>query len=171
MNQVLKGALTSLAVTCGIIAGTSNLLRNDALSTELAPYLFFAGRCEEALAFYEKALGAKTEFLMRFSDSPTPPPEGTLQAGFENKVMHASLYIDGLRLMASDGCDDRSTFDGFKLALSVPTEATAHQYFNGLAEGGTIDMPLAKTFWSPCYGMVTDKFGVSWMVMVQGDPS
>jgi len=91
-----------------------------------------------------------------------------LQAGFENKVMHAAFHIRGVRMMASDGCDDRSKFDGFRLALSVPTQADAQRAFNALSEGGSIQMPLTKTFWSPCYGLVTDQFGVGWMVMVPG---
>lgn len=92
-----------------------------------------------------------------------------LQDGFENKVMHASFRIGNIPLMASDGCSDKSTFDGFRLALSVATEAEAHQAFNALAVGGSIQMQLCKTFWSPCYGMVTDRFNVGWMVMVPGE--
>lgn len=137
--------------------------------TAITPYLFFAGRCEEALNFYREALGAQIEMVMRFNESPEPPPPGMLQAGFENKVMHASLQVGGVRLMASDGCDDKSKFDGFRLVLSVPTAADAHKAFDNLAAGGSIQMPLCKTFWSPCYGMVTDKFHVGWMVMVPGE--
>jgi uncharacterized glyoxalase superfamily protein PhnB len=135
------------------------------------PYLFYSGRCEEALAFYEQALGAKIIMKMRFSESPEPVPAGMLQAGFEHKIMHASLTIGKMTLMASDGCDDKSKFDGFRLALSVSTETAADSAFSALAEGGKVDMPLMKTFWSPRYGMVTDKFGVGWMVMVQGGAS
>jgi uncharacterized glyoxalase superfamily protein PhnB len=130
------------------------------------PYLFFSGRCEEALAFYEQTLGAKVAMKMRFSESPDAVPEGMLQAGFEHKIMHASLTIGKMTVMASDGCDDKSKFEGFRLALSVPTESAADSAFDALAEGGKVDMPLMKTFWSPRYGMVTDKFGVGWMVMV-----
>ncbi len=139
------------------------------MTTTIAPYLFFAGRCEEALDFYRQSLGASIDFMMRFSDSPEPTPPGMLQAGFENKVMHASFRIGEVLIMASDGCDDKSKFDGFRLALGVPTEAEAHKAFNALAEGGSIMMPLSKTFWSPCYGMVTDKFNVAWMVMVPSE--
>jgi PhnB protein len=134
--------------------------------TAITPYLFFGGRCEEALEFYKKGLGAEVEMLLRFNESPEPPPPGMLQAGFERKVMHASFRVRGVQLMASDGCDDRSKFDGFRLALTVPTEADARRAFEALATGGTVQMPLTKTFWSPCYGMVTDRFGVGWMVMV-----
>lgn len=134
------------------------------------PYLFFSGRCEEALAFYEKSLGANVVMKMRFNESPDAVPDGMLQAGFETKIMHSSFTIGKMTIMASDGCDDKSKFDGFRLALSVPDEATADSAFNALAEGGKVDMPLVKTFWSPQYGMVTDKFGVGWMVMVPGEP-
>lgn len=137
-------------------------------TTNIIPYLFFAGRCEEALNFYREALGAQIEMMMRFNESPEPTPPGMLQAGFESKVMHASFRVGDVRLMASDGCDDKSKFDGFRLALMVPTQADANRAFTALAEGGKVDMPLVKTFWSPCYGMVTDKFDVGWMVMVPG---
>lgn len=135
---------------------------------EVTPYLFFSGRCEEALEFYTKALGASVEMKMKFNESPMPTPPGMLQEGFENKIMHASFTIEGKRIMASDGCDDRSKFDGFRLVLAVDSESKAHQVFQALAEGGTVQMPLTPTFWSPCYGMVTDRFQVGWMVMVPG---
>jgi PhnB protein len=134
--------------------------------TAITPYLFFSGRCEEALEFYSQALGARVDMVMRFNESPEPPPPGTLQPGFENKVMHSSLTVHGIRLMASDGCDDKSTLHGFQLALNVDTVANAHKVFNALADGGNVQMPLGKTFWSPCFGMVADKFNVVWMVMV-----
>ncbi len=137
-------------------------------STEITPYLFFAGRCEEALGFYKQALGAQVEMMMRFSDSPDPTPEGMLQAGFEQKVMHASMTIAGVRIMASDGCDDKTRFEGFRLAISIHSEADARRMFDALADGGRVDLPLCATFWSPCYGMVTDRFNVGWMVMVPG---
>jgi PhnB protein len=133
------------------------------------PYLFFSGRCEEALEFYKTALHAKVGMVMRFNESPDPTPPGMLQPGFESKIMHSEFQVGGMTLMASDGCDDKSRFDGFRLALCVPTEADADRTFNALAEGGKVDMPLVKTFWSPRYGMVTDKFGVGWMVMVRGE--
>ncbi|MEZ6123072.1 MAG: VOC family protein [Planctomycetaceae bacterium] len=132
------------------------------------PYLFFSGRCDEALKFYQEALGATVEMVLRFSESPVPVPDGKLQAGFENKVMHSSFRIGDAVILASDGCDETSRFDGFRLTLMAPAEAEAHRLFNGLADGGTVDMPLCQTFWSPCYGMVTDRFRVGWMVMVPG---
>lgn len=138
-------------------------------SSIVQPYLFFSGRCEEALEFYKVSLGATVTMVMRFNESPDPVPEGMLQPGFENKVMHASFKIGKMMLMASDGCGDGTNFEGFRLALSVLTEKECDRAFNALAEGGTIDMPLDKTFWSPRYGMVTDKFGVGWMVMVPGE--
>ncbi len=140
-------------------------------NAQLEAYLMFGGRCEEALAFYQSALGAQLQMALRFNQSPDPVPEGMLQAGFEDKIMHASLLIGKTRVMASDGCHERSGFEGFRLTLTVDDADHAHEAFQGLADGGKIDMPLAKTFWSPCYGMVTDKFGVGWMIMVPGDPA
>ena len=134
------------------------------------PYLFFAGRCEEALAFYKSHLGATIDVLMRHSDSPDPHPPGMLTPGFENKVMHTTFRIGSSTLMASDGCDEKSKFDGFRLSLAVATEAEADRVFAALSDLGTVQMPLTKTFWSPRFGMVTDRFGVGWMVTVATDP-
>lgn len=134
--------------------------------SDVAPYLFFSGRCAEAISFYQDRLNAELEMVMRFDESPDPVPEGMLQPGFETAVMHASLKIAGQRILLSDGCDDKSCFSGFRLALTVPEKVDAERYFNALADGGTVDMPLGETFWSPCYGMVTDRFQVGWMVMV-----
>jgi PhnB protein len=131
------------------------------------PYLFFEGRCEEAIEFYRKALGAEVEMLMRYKDSPDPPPPGCIPPGSENKVMHASLRIGDATVMASDGmCKGQPSFQGFSLSLLVPDEATAKQRFDALADGGQVQMPLGKTFWSPCFGMVADRFGVGWMIGV-----
>lgn len=135
----------------------------------IQPYLFFGGRCEEALAYYKKALGATVDMVMKFSESPDPVPAGMLPAGFENKVMHASFRVGDNVLMASDGCEVTNPFKGFSLAYSVATEAEADRVFNALADGGQVTMPLEKTFWSPRYGMVTDRFGIAWMVMVPGE--
>jgi PhnB protein len=139
--------------------------------TNITPYLFFGGRCEEALEFYRKALGAEIEMLMRYNESPEPTPPGMLQAGFEKKIMHASFRVRGVPLMASDGCSDRSKFDGFRLSLALPTEADARRAFDALTDGGSVQMPLTKTFWSPCFGMLTDRFGVGWMVTVAQAPA
>lgn len=133
---------------------------------QVEPYLTFGGRCEEALEFYKKAVGATVDCVMKFSDSPEPMPPGVLAPGFEHKVMHSSFRVAGSTIMASDGCHAGSKFDGFSLSLSVPNEAEAHKAFNALAAGGQVTMPLAKTFWSPCFGMLTDKFGLGWMVIV-----
>ena len=139
--------------------------------TTITPYLFFGGRCEEALEFYRKALGAEVEMLVRFNESPTPPPPGMLQDGFEKKIMHASFRVRGVPLIASDGRDDKSKFGGMRLALTIPTEAECRRAFDALADGGSVEMPLTKTDWSPCYGMVTDRFGLGWMVMVLQAPA
>ncbi len=140
-------------------------------TTTITPYLDFGGRCEEALKFYGKALGAEVEMVMRNNESPQPPPPGMLQPGFENKIMHASFRVRGVLLMASDGIDDKTRFDGVRLALSVPSEADARQAFDALADGGSVQMPLTRTFWSPCFGMVTDRFGLGWMVMIPEAPA
>ena len=132
------------------------------------PYLFLNGRCEEALAFYATALQAKVGMVMRFNESPQPTPPGMLQPGFEKKVMHSEFTVGTMTLFASDGCGEQSRHEGFRLALTVSTEAAADLAFNALAAGGRVDMPLATTFWSPRYGMVTDRFGIGWMVMVPG---
>ena len=131
------------------------------------PYLFFNGRCEEALRFYCQALGAELVMLMRYRESPDPVPEGMLPPGSGDKVMHATLRIGQGQLMASDGhCQGQANFDSLRLSLAAPDAATAERMFQALAEGGRVDMPLGKTFWSPCFGMVVDRFGVGWMVTV-----
>jgi PhnB protein len=131
-------------------------------------YLCFEGRCEEAIEFYRRALGAEVLMMMRFKDSPEPPQPGSCGTGSENKVMHASLRIGETTVMASDGrCTGKPVFQGFSMSVTVPTEAEAEQRFAALADGGQIQMPLAKTFFSSRFGMVADRFGVSWMVLVR----
>ncbi len=132
----------------------------------IQPYLMFGGHCEEALEFYRTQLGAQIDMLMRFKESPDPPPPGMLPPGFENKIMHASFRIGSNVLMASDGCEEGQEFKGFSLSISVATEADADRYFAALSAGGQVQMPLGKTFWSPKFGMLTDRFGISWMVNV-----
>lgn len=132
----------------------------------IQPYLFFNGCCEEALAFYRTLLGAEVEILMRYQDSPEPPPPGMVPAGYENKIMHVTFRIGASTLMASDGCGDAPAFAGFSLSLALPTEEDVNRVFAGLADGGQVRMPLMKTFWSPRFGMVTDRFGVGWMVTI-----
>ena len=135
-------------------------------NTLIQPYLFFGGRCEEALEFYRTALGAQVDFIMRYKESPEPLPPGRLPPGFENKVMHTTFRIGASTLMASDGCEEGQSFAGFSLSLAMPTQAEADRAFTALADGGKVKMPLTKTFWSPCFGMVTDRFGLGWMVSV-----
>lgn len=128
-------------------------------------YLSFNGACEEALEFYRKAIGAQVDFVMRFSEAPEQPPAGMLAAGFEKKIMHCSFRVGETRIMASDGCGPGKTnFQGFSLSLTVPTEAEADRIFAALSQGGTVKMPLGKTFWSPKFGMLEDRFGIGWMI-------
>jgi PhnB protein len=135
------------------------------------PYLFFDGRCEEAIEFYAKTLGAKTDMLMRFKEAPDQPPPGMVPPGSENKVMHASFRVGDTTVMASDGrCAGQPEFRGFALSLGVASEAEADRLFGALADGGQVQMPLGRTFFSPKFGMVADRFGVSWMIIVS-DPA
>ena len=130
-------------------------------------YLFFDGRCEEALGFYQRALGAELEMMMRFKEGPQPSSPGMVPPGSEDKVMHASFRIGDTTVMASDGrCLGKPSFQGFALSITVANEAQADRTFAALADGGQVQMPLGKTFFSPRFGMVTDRFGVSWMVIV-----
>lgn len=134
----------------------------------IQPYVFYGGRCDEALAHYQFALGAKVEMIMRYSESPQPAPPGMLAPNWDDKIMHCAFQVGESTILASDGCNesDGGSPRGFSLALTLKTEAEAEKAFNGLAQGGSIQMPLSKTFWSPLFGMLTDKFGVAWMVMV-----
>src|SRR4051812_11521756 len=135
----------------------------------IQPYLFFGGRCEEAIEFYRKALGAELRMMMRFKDAPEKQPD--LPECFEDKIMHASLQIGDTLLMASDGrCEGPQAFEGFSLSITVPDEAEADRAFAALGEGGLITMPLEKTFWAPKFGMLQDKFGVGWMISVMPKP-
>ena len=132
-------------------------------------YLMFNGRCEEAIEFYRRTLGAEVDMLMRYKDSPAAPPPGMLPPGSENKVMHAAFRIGESQVMASDGeCSGQAAFQGFSLSLTVPDAATADRVFAALADGGTVKMPLSTTFFSPRFGMLADRFGVGWMVIVPG---
>jgi len=134
---------------------------------KVQPYLFFDGRCEEAIEFYKRNLCATQSMLMRFKDSPEPQQPGMVPPGGENKVMHAQFQVGDTTVMASDGrCGGKPKFDGFALSLTFPTTAEADRAFAALAEGGQVQMPLTETFFSPRFGMVADRFGVSWMVLV-----
>ena len=134
------------------------------------PYLFFGGRCEEAIAFYRKALSAEVEMVKKFSESPQKAPPGQLAPGWEDKVMHASFRVGPSTIMASDGHGPGQEHKGYALALNVATEGDADRAFAALSEGGKVTMPMARTFWSPKFGMLTDKFGVMWMVSVEHKP-
>lgn len=136
--------------------------------SKIENYLFFEGCCEEAIEFYKRAIGAQVEMLMRFKDNPEPAQAGCAPPNSENKIMHASLKIGETRLMVSDGhCSGKPNFEGFTLSIGTKTEAEADHFFAALSEGGKVGMPLTKTFFSPKFGMLTDKFGVMWMVLVQ----
>jgi PhnB protein len=132
------------------------------------PYLYFHGHCEEAFVFYRRALGAEIVALMRFKESPEPHPPGALPPGHEDKVMHAELRIGETTLFASDG--DRTgppTFQGISLTLATDDVAQADRYFGALAEGGKVQVPLTQTFFSPRFGMLTDRFGLGWLIMAK----
>jgi PhnB protein len=130
----------------------------------IQPYLFFEGRCDEALAFYRDAIGAETTMRMTYGESPD---QSMGNPAMKDKVMHASFRVGEATLMASDGnCAGQTNFHGFGLSLPARDPADAERLFNALAAGGQVMVPLAKTFFSPSFGMVTDRFGVMWMVMV-----
>ena len=132
---------------------------------DIQPYLSFEGRCDEAIEFYKKAIDAKVDMLMRFKESPD---QSMVTPESKEKVMHAALRAGNAQLLMSDGrCTGSANFTGIALALSVASEADADRVFNALADGGKVNMPLTKTFFSPKFGMVEDKFGVGWMVMVE----
>jgi PhnB protein len=133
---------------------------------KVQPYLFFDGRCEEAIEFYKRTLGAEVLMMMRFSETPEPPPPGMVPPGSENKIMHASMRIGETEVMASDGRSmGNPVFQGVSLSLSVLSEAEADRLFKALGDGGQVQMPIGKTFFSPRFGMVADRFGVSWMIV------
>ena len=134
------------------------------------PYLSFGGRCQEAVEFYGDALGAEVQMLIRFKESPEPPPPGMIPDDWGDKVMHACLKIGDTLVMASDGCaGNEASFSGFSLALSVANEAEADRTFAALSDRGQVTMPLGKTFFSPRFGMLVDRFGVSWTVVAQAE--
>jgi PhnB protein len=143
-----------------------SISKGDAM--QIQPYLFFEGRCEEAAEFYGKAIGAEVKMLMRYKDSPEQPQKSDSCAPISpEKVMHMRLQIGQAVILASDGhCSGKPNFQGFTLSLTVANEAEAGRMFNALAAGGKVQMPLTKTFFSPSFGMVADKFGLSWMIYV-----
>ena len=134
---------------------------------QVQSYLSFEGRCEEAIEFYRRAVGAELVMLMRNKDSPEPPPADKVVPGTENKVLHAAFKIGETTVLASDGyCSGKTEFKGFGLAIWVKDSAAADRVFAALSDGGQVTLPLAKTFWSPRFGMVVDRFCVCWMVNV-----
>lgn len=136
---------------------------------KVEPYLFLDGKCEEALEFYRDTLGAKIGMMMRFKEMPEPHEPGMIPPGAEEKIMHADFRIGDSLIMVSDGrCDGSARQDGFSLAITVPTVEEADRLFNALAASGTVQMPIAETFFSPRFGMAQDKFGVSWMILADG---
>jgi PhnB protein len=133
---------------------------------EIQPYLFFDGRCEEAIEFYKQTVGAEVTMLMRFSDNPEPGQSEHCPGATPEKVMHANLKIGDSTVLCSDGrCEGKPKFEGFSLALTAKDAAEAERLFAALGKGGQVQMPLGKTFWSPAFGMLADRFGVGWMVM------
>jgi len=141
--------------------------KTQAAAQQVQPYLFFDGKCEEALEFYKSALGAKVDMLMRFKESPDPVPPGMCGPNSDDKVMHSAFRIGETMIMASDGmAGGKPEFKGFSLSVNAKDAADADRIFAALGKGGQVQMPLGKTFFSPRFGMVADKFGVGWMVIV-----
>ena len=131
----------------------------------VTPYLFLDGRCEEAIEFYKKNLGAEVGMMMRFKEAP-PDPNHKPAPGTENKIMHACITINGAPLFLSDGeCSGNSKFQGFSLSLDATDKADGERMFSALAQGGQVRLPMTETFFAKSFGMVADKFGIGWMVI------
>lgn len=130
---------------------------------QVQPYLFFDGRCEEAIEFYKRAAGAKVEMMLRYKEAPEQSPD--MHAGYGDKIMHANLRIGDSTVLLSDDCMSHPNFQGFSLAIIAESVDEVARTYAALAQGGKAMMPPTKTFWSPSYGMLVDKFGVHWMVM------
>jgi PhnB protein len=142
------------------------------MNTAFQPYLFFRGRCAEAIAYYKKTLGAEKVMTLRFKDSPEKPPPGAMPPGMDDRIMHASLRISGAELMMSDGMRSGATdFDCVAVSLTVTDEADVDRIVNALAKDGKVEMPPGRTFFAKRFGGVVDKFGVNWMVLVPQDPA
>lgn len=137
-------------------------------ATHIQPYLFFNGECEEAIEFYKTAIGATVQHMMRYKESPEQMPGGPMKPNYGDKIMHVTFKVGDSTIMAADDCMSDRTFDGFSIMLALPTEADVKKAFAALSVDGSVTMPPMKTFWSPCFGMLTDKFGVGWMVSVSG---
>jgi uncharacterized protein YndB with AHSA1/START domain/uncharacterized glyoxalase superfamily protein PhnB len=176
--NAIEGGKQTLARLAGYLQEMQRLMQNTGRSlkasspvkaavTQISPYLFFEGRCEEAIEFYRTALGAEVTTLMRYKESPEPQPPGMLPPGSGDKVMHMSFRIGDATVFASDGmCSGKPDFKGMSLTLSVTRDAEAERLFAALSEGGQVQMPMATTFFASRFGMVADRFGVSWMVIV-----
>jgi PhnB protein len=135
---------------------------------QVNPYIMFGGRCEEAIEFYRKAVDAQVVAKMTFSEAPEGPPPGQFPPGWDKKIMHSELRIGDSKIMGSDGMGrDEAGFKGMSLALTVGSDADAKRRFDALAAGGQVTMPLTKTFFSSSFGMLVDKFGVSWMIVAE----
>ncbi|MCC9601945.1 VOC family protein [Stieleria sp. JC731] len=150
---------------------TANLSAPPTVTT----YLFFAGRCEEAIDFYQQALGATVVSKLRWSDSPDPHACASVADDWKDKIMHVSFNVGETLVMGSDGsgspAEKSAGFEGFRLTLTLASKSDCSAVFDALSAEGTVDVPLAESFFSPMFGMVTDKFGVAWMVMMQGEVS
>ena len=139
-------------------------------AASVQPYLFFRGRCEEAIDYYKKTLGAEVDVMLRFRDNPDKPGRDQVPAELDDRIMHASLRIAGAEIMMSDGMKSGPLdFACMSLSLSVPSEAECERLYNALAADGTVQMPIGPTFFARRFGAVADKFGVSWMIMVPPD--
>jgi PhnB protein len=139
---------------------------------QVQPYLMLGGRCQEAVDFYREVLGAEVPMLMRFKEAPEPPPPGMVPDNWGDKVMHCELKFGDTVVMASDGCPANGVdaeFKGFSLTASVADEVEADRVFAALSDRGQVTMPLAKTFFSPRFGVLVDRFGISWMVIVAAE--
>ncbi len=159
--------MSATSATTRTRAAAAPVTKPAAPALQIQPYLFYNGRAEEAIEFYQRELGAEKVMLMRYRESPEPPPPGSMPPGTEDKVMHAEIRIGGNAVLISDGhCDAQGKFENFALTLVVATVAEAQRRFAALSKGGKVLMPLGKTFFSPQFGMVADKFGVMWMVLV-----
>lgn len=131
---------------------------------KVEPYLFLGGRCDEALAFYAQVFATEPVIVMRFSEAPDAPPPGMIPDDWQDKIMHSAILIGGTLVMMSDGCEAGGPISGFSLSVTLSDEAECRRVFDALADGGDITMPLGATFFSPCFGSLTDRFGVGWMV-------
>ena len=137
-------------------------------TTAVQPYLFFDGKCEEALEFYKSAIGAKVDMLMRFKENPDKPDPSHMPPNSGDKVMHAAFKVGDTQILASDGhCAGKPSFQGFGLALNAKSDAEAEKLFAALGKGGQVQQPLVKTFFASKFGMVNDRFGIMWMVIAE----